>query len=385
MIQTAYFRIDSRLAMLLGETYRSTEHALKELIDNAWDADAENVWVELPEPMTNDPIVIRDDGIGMEEREVRREYLTVARDRRHCRGDRSPWKFRRVKGRKGIGKFAGLMAADVMQMETRAAGTATYLTIPRRELLAAEKDLPQFELLITTTECKPQDHGTTITLSELNQNLSFPAPERLRELLMVEYGREEDFTIHVNGIPLDMEHIPGKGFEFEDILPEVGPVRLRFKIVDGRQKLKTPGVAIRVGGKIVGKPVFFGIEGTEEFPPSLLRLVHGELEADGLAPDTTPDWGNFIENSKGFRSMEAWARTLLSRELLHKYRQDLKLANSRLKRDIALRLAAMPEQRRAYATGVMDQVLFRSYGLSEERLKPLIAVVFDALEGMPGQ
>ena len=41
---------------LLGENYRSTEQAIKELIDNAWDADAEHVWITLPEPLTGDPI-----------------------------------------------------------------------------------------------------------------------------------------------------------------------------------------------------------------------------------------------------------------------------------------------------------------------------------------
>ena len=384
MIHTAHFIIDPRLAMLLGETYRSTEHALKELIDNSWDADAENVWVELPEPMTIDPIIVRDDGIGMDEQEVRREYLTVARDRRHSRGERSPWKYRRVKGRKGIGKFAGLMAADVMQMETRAAGTATYLTIPRRELLAADKDLGQFELLINSAECDPLEHGTTITLSELNQNFSFPSADRLRELLILEYNREEDFIIHVNGTPLDMEDIPGTAFEYQENLPEVGPVRLRFTIVDMKQKLKSPGIAVRVGGKIVGKPGLFGIDQTGDLPRGLLRLVYGELEADGLVLDTTSDWGDFIENSKGYRALEQWAKSTLSREIFLKYRQDLKMAHSRLKRDIAVRLSAMPEHHRKYAEGVMDKVLLRSYGLSEERLKPLVAVVFDALEGMPG-
>jgi len=38
MAQNAHFRVDPRLAALLGENYRSTEQALKELIDNAWDA-----------------------------------------------------------------------------------------------------------------------------------------------------------------------------------------------------------------------------------------------------------------------------------------------------------------------------------------------------------
>jgi hypothetical protein len=39
MTRPAQFRVDPRLASLLGESYRSTEQALKELIDNAWDAD----------------------------------------------------------------------------------------------------------------------------------------------------------------------------------------------------------------------------------------------------------------------------------------------------------------------------------------------------------
>ncbi len=52
MAKHAQFRVDPRLTSLLGEGYRSTEQALKELIDNAWDADAENVWITLPDRMT---------------------------------------------------------------------------------------------------------------------------------------------------------------------------------------------------------------------------------------------------------------------------------------------------------------------------------------------
>lgn len=32
------FKVDTRLAILLSENYRSPEKALKELVDNAWDA-----------------------------------------------------------------------------------------------------------------------------------------------------------------------------------------------------------------------------------------------------------------------------------------------------------------------------------------------------------
>lgn len=90
----ANFKVDTRLTSLLGENYRSTEVALKELIDNSWDADAENVWVTLPEPFTNDPIIIKDDGSGMTDREVRNEYLFIANSRTSRKGDRTPLKQR---------------------------------------------------------------------------------------------------------------------------------------------------------------------------------------------------------------------------------------------------------------------------------------------------
>ena len=51
--------------------------------------------------MTIDPIVIRDDGTGMTEHEVRHEYLKIANDRRSRKGELTIGKKRTVKGRKG--------------------------------------------------------------------------------------------------------------------------------------------------------------------------------------------------------------------------------------------------------------------------------------------
>lgn len=111
MSRTIHFGVSPRLASLLGEAYRSTEAALKELVDNAWDADARRIEVILPAPLTTDPIVIRDDGNGMSSEQITTEYLEIARNRRSAKGIETPQLGRRVKGRKGIGKFAGLVAA----------------------------------------------------------------------------------------------------------------------------------------------------------------------------------------------------------------------------------------------------------------------------------
>ena len=65
MTGSAYFMVNQQLARLLGETYRSSEVALKELVDNAWDADARNVWISLSAPLSKNPLTIIDDGRGM--------------------------------------------------------------------------------------------------------------------------------------------------------------------------------------------------------------------------------------------------------------------------------------------------------------------------------
>lgn len=65
MKTSASFRVAPRLATILSQTYRSSENALKELVDNAWDADAEAVNIVLPSIDKPSPIVISDDGSGM--------------------------------------------------------------------------------------------------------------------------------------------------------------------------------------------------------------------------------------------------------------------------------------------------------------------------------
>jgi hypothetical protein len=96
-MNTANFKVDPRLASILGESYRSSEYALKELIDNSWDAEATEVRITLPTILSDDPIVIKDDGSGMKPAEVRDEYLNIANPRWTRKGEKTPNKQRLVR------------------------------------------------------------------------------------------------------------------------------------------------------------------------------------------------------------------------------------------------------------------------------------------------
>lgn len=380
MSENANFKVDPRLASLLGESYRSTEGAIKELVDNAWDADATTISVKLPDPMTANPIVIEDNGSGMTEQELRNEYLVIANDRRSRKGDRTTRLKRLVKGRKGIGKFAGLMVADVMEIRTTARGKTTQVIISKEDLLKVARDLERIDLPITVESASEGVVGTKVTLSGLSQRYAFPLPEKLKSLLMLEYGREEDLAITVNGVELGLEDLPGEKFEREDTVADAGAIRLSFKVSDGSKPLKQAGIAIRVGGKIVGKPSFFGLEDDPEIPPKLLKKVYGEVEADALADSVTADWGDVVENSKAFQSLKPVVQSHLKHALEDVFKREVNLQRARIQRQVDLRLAEMPEHRRRFAQMALERVMKRFYGESEDRIETLAAVVLDAFE-----
>jgi len=375
----AHFRVDPTLPSLLGQGYRSSELALKELIDNAWDADAENVFVTLPALLTRDAIVIQDDGTGMTEQEVSEHYLTIANSRFSRKGTHTP-KGRAIKGRKGIGKFAGLLAADRMTLVAKARGKATTLEICESDLRKPQKDLEDLVLPLKTESCSDTDHGTTIILTDLHQSLTVPTPERMKQALMLEYGRERDFKIWVNGVAIGIEDIPGKTYTRVIDIPGKGQATLKYTIADRDTRLKHSGIAIRVGGKIVGKPFYFDLDSDEELPEKLCKKIFGEIEADGLADSVTADWGAFIENSSEFQAIAQEARAEVKEKLGQEYTQLVSLARARLQSKINRQLASLPEHKKHFAELALEKIFNKFYGEDEEKFATIISVVITAFE-----
>lgn len=380
MANKANFKVDPKLASLLGEGYRSTEHALKELIDNAWDADATKLTVELPDAMTDAAIIVSDNGSGMTEQELLNEYLVVANDRRSRKGDLTATLKRRVKGRKGIGKFAGLMVAGVMEIETTARGRTTRVVVSKENLMNATRDLEGFDLPITVLDADEDSHGTTVTLRELNQRFTFPLPEKLKNLLIVEYGREADFDVKVNGVGLGLDDLLGSSYSHNEAVPHAGAIRLSYKVADSNQPIKQAGIAIRVGGKIVGRPSYFGLEDDPEVPPKLLRKLYGEVEADSLLDGVTADWGDIVENDKAYQAIKPVIQAHIKTALGEVFAKEMNLQRARLQQQLNARLSKLPEYRQRYARLALEKVMKRFYGESEDRIDTVASVVLDALE-----
>lgn len=376
----ANFKVDTSLTSILGENYRSTESALKELVDNSWDADSERVNIIMPEPFDKAEIVIADNGTGMTEKEIRNEYLFIARSRTSRKGEFTPFKKRKVKGRKGIGKFAGLLVAGEMTLISKARGKQTTLKIVKEEMLRWKDDLEKLDLPLSSSTCPPNESGTTIILKNLNQNLHFPNPIRLSQLLIAEYGRENGFEVIINDKPLDIQDLTGHSQSGSVNMNLTGDVNYSFTISDQNKNFKQSGIAIRVKGKIIGKPSYFGLDEDEEIPKKLLKKIFAEVEVDGLADDITADWGAVFQNSKKYEEIQNLIRPKIKKAIKETYIQHINLAKARLQKKINRELQKLPEHKRDFAKRALDKVLKSYYNESEEKINTVISVVLDTFE-----
>lgn len=380
MNNTTSFVVEGRLTQLLGENYVSVEHALKELVDNAWDADATNVFITLPQSLNESEsiISIEDDGNGMSESAIANEYMRIARDRVSIKGDRTEVKKRLVKGRKGIGKFAGLLVAEKMSVTTVQNGIQIQFQIDKNEFLNQHENMTSKEIELMIIKDNQLLNGTIILLNDLDMQSLIPSDDKLRQLLVLEYGRENDFNIFINGTPLMVEDIGGKNYKFID---EQGRIDLNFNIANKEVKNKRSGIVLRVGGKIIGKPHYWGIENLNYIHNKLLKKVYGEVNADFLEEYTSNSWG-ILESTLDYLHVNDFVREKLLFALNDSFEAYINHTKKKLEREINKQVEKLPEYKRQRALKLIDKVLT---GLSdgrhsEQQIKNIIAVTISALE-----
>ena len=152
--------VDPRILELLGPSlYTNIYYVLAELIANAYDADAKNVYII----SNKDDIRVEDDGHGMsyESGDIAK-YLNVAGVSRMTEEEsltRSGT--RRKMGRKGVGKLAALSVSENVDVLTIASGEKSGFVLTRHpenghDLKAIPDDQIAFERIA--------DHGSAIIM-----------------------------------------------------------------------------------------------------------------------------------------------------------------------------------------------------------------------------
>jgi hypothetical protein len=161
-----HLNFHGRIIEHLGiQMYQSPTAAIAELVSNAWDADAENVWLTIPETRSaSAEVVVKDDGFGMTFEDCEKRFLRVGYNRRKTPGVQEKTdKDRQVLGRKGIGKFAGFGICTTMEIDTvsKVDGMRTRFVLDLDDLLSDEYDSSRKNIQVLAHDnAKGADHGT---------------------------------------------------------------------------------------------------------------------------------------------------------------------------------------------------------------------------------
>lgn len=185
--------VDPRILELLGPNlYTNIYYVLAELIANAYDADARNVYIIA----NKDDIRVEDDGHGMSyEAGDIEKYLYVARVSRENEDDsftRSG--ARRKMGRKGVGKLAALSVSENVDVLTIADGDKSGFVLSRHpeegnRLQPIDEEDITFEYI--------EGHGTAIIMRFPQYRLHKTLSAVKRNLLKIFPLVDSDFRIHI--------------------------------------------------------------------------------------------------------------------------------------------------------------------------------------------
>ena len=273
--------VDKRHIVSIGERlYAESVDLLRELVNNAYDADATEVHVEVgPER-----IVVADNGTGMDFAGLE-QYFTIGSDEKIVHSH-SP-RFGRVRiGQFGIGKFASLAAASRFELITRHKDFCARVVFDKKawESAKGEWHLP---CEIVSPGFRAGD-GTTVTLSELSK--SFLVEDVERKLVESVPLKAPDFAVTLNGRRLYPRSLVGRRIP---ILEGTKHGLVTGEIVitpKSAADFKDLGIDVKVRSVTVKKDLF----GMDTWGKAVAR-VKGEIHADFLP--VTSDRSGFIVDS----------------------------------------------------------------------------------------
>ncbi len=285
------------------QMYSTLPPIIGELVANAWDANATKVEITIPEGQINEQsseIIIKDNGLGMSDQDVRDKYLIVGRDRREKEQSEEtlpPYK-RKIMGRKGIGKFSAFGIAKEIAVESVKDGDVSHFQMNYDELLKEEKkreiEFPPLEPTETVSK------GTKITLRYITKfktrSIQIKTIRRRLARRFSVIGPQQNFEIIINNEPISVKErdlkrslekdIDGKPYLWEynneEIQPEtgwqvsgwIGALNRSSPGIDDIDR----GIVLMARGKLVQEPfVFEAVVGQQYALSYLVGELHVEF------------------------------------------------------------------------------------------------------------
>jgi len=286
----------SHLVTIGERLYSEGFELLRELVNNAYDADATQVKVTI----TPDHVMVEDNGSGMD-LDGLRQYFNVGSPQKRIRRT-SPLFGRDRIGEFGIGKFASLSAARYFEVWTKRGSFQATVTFDKAvwEEAGESWSLP----LRRETPDAHRPDGTRVTLRQLTKGFDLAeVEERLIETIPI---RAPNFTVSLNDKPLAARPIPGQRIPFLEGTP-YGMVHGEIIIVPASHaSMVEAGIACKVKQVLVRRECFsIASWGT------VAARVTGEAHADFLP--LTSDRNDFVRDSSEYHAFQATMESVMAR------------------------------------------------------------------------
>lgn len=287
--------VDKSHLITIGERlYTESIELIRELVNNAYDADATEVQVT----MSEEEIIIQDNGAGMNLKGLR-QYFNIGSAEKKIHA-KSPQFHRDRIGQFGIGKFASLTACRQFEIVTQKGDFCASVVFDK---VAWEQSPHSWMLPLALRPPNPlRGNGTTVTLRRLVR--SFDVEEVRRRLMESVPLKAPEFVVLLNGQKVMPRYYSGHRIGIMEGT-RFGPVFGEIIILPASQVFdEETGIEIKVRQVTVCRE-FFGLDDHRE----LAERMRGEVHADFLP--VTSDRTGFVKDGPEYVAfLEAMRRVV---------------------------------------------------------------------------
>jgi hypothetical protein len=277
--------IDKSHIITIGERmYTESIEFIRELVNNAYDADATLVEIVV----TEDTIEIRDNGSGMD-REGLKQYFNIGSQQK-LYAPKSPIYGRDRIGQFGIGKFASLSACKRFEVITKRDDFVGRVTFDK-EQWEKTGDVWQLPLEILPADFRKQN-GTTVILTGLDRR--FEPKDIEAKIIEGTPIKAPHFRVRINNHTVTPRSLTGHRLPFLEGT-SFGPVSGEIIILPETASVASDlGIEVKVKQVTIKRELF----GMETWGKAMAR-VRGEVNADFLP--ITSDRTGFIKDSNEYQ------------------------------------------------------------------------------------
>jgi hypothetical protein len=272
--------------------YRNFITVLGEAISNAWDADANNVWIDIDKE--NGVFSIKDDGIGMNTDDFQSKFLKIGYSKR-ADGAMKTASDRPFIGAKGIGKLALLSCAKRISIFTKSKGqdyvggvidNSGLDEAIKSDLTPDKYPLEELRPDLINELSENHDQGTIIVFEETKEQIK-NSIAHIKKLLALNFHFsliDEGFSIFVNGEKVSFNDLNDllEATEFAWLINNSDDDFVQeLKNLKHEQFNLTTALDVKGFIASVSKPRFLKITGTEE-RATIDLFVNGRLREKNI-------------------------------------------------------------------------------------------------------